>query len=1123
MPASYRHKKLVIALNVAFSGMLLLSPTGLAQTTCGNVGTISGECIEYTDTEGTLTDGNLYPDAQSGNVVIIDYTVGGGKDNPSNVYGANGTNGSYSGNTVHLISGNVTTAIYGGHSSNNDAVAINNKVFITGGSVRDVVIGGYGNGVNATVSGNEVSIKNSEAGDLSINASFRGGRGVGNDTKVINNTVKIENFGDGKLKTGAALGGNVDRGDNTKASDNTVSIVNYDNGTLETGVAIGGLANGNNGGANFTASGNTVSIQNHGKGTITITTYGKPGILSPAAVYGGAAYSGTTSADTANDNTVIIVGSTVDAGVYGGWSGGGNSGSSHTPTTAGNNTVSITDSKINGEVVGGFAQAGESASGASVSDNEVIITGNSVITSNVYGGRTTQNNEDAHAQNNTVTIDGTALISGSVYGGYNSLGVGDYITDNTLNKKSAESRINLATNFEYVNFDYDGKANIGILTLTGDTEISVSGGKTITFDGKEINDGGAGLIAGNNLIKTGTGVLEFTGNNTYTGTTTIKEGLIRFKDVDNFGDGKITLDGGGLQWAADYDGSDISDKLNGVLGKDGGIFDTNGNDLLTLTTALSGYDAGSTLTKTGEGVLALDGNNTYSGGTTINKGLIRFKDINNFGDGKISLNGGGLQWAADYKDNGGRDISSQLNGVLGENGGIFDTNGNDLTLTTALSDDAAGSILTKTGEGALTLTGDNTYSGGTMLDQGTIVAGNDSALGTGRVTMSAGTTLGFKGNYTLKNEFLLGEVQNDIATFDVSAETTSATLEGKISGAGILEKTGAGTLILSNDYNDYSATVISVGTLIGDIPKGGNLTMKDGTIYDGDDAERSIGELSGVSGSVIRNVASLSVESGDFAGDININIHDNGTGGLIKEGGDPFTFSGAYTGPAIEVRGGWLDMSDGSIVGGTPGTLDKLVLYGKTEFTGGDFDVTRLDVHGGTYATVAQGNPTYDSPAIFHTDTGNLDIAGKTLNFHVPFDHILPPPSSGAILYVDGKANIDMSTVVSISVVGSAKEPEKGRQVILIDTKNGLTDTGEPSSGIEGKIISVRYGSIRNVNFVLGLDPTDRQLLATVGQASLGEESKALSEAYLAGMTQITQGLDLAAGRGIAVLHSMAG
>jgi autotransporter-associated beta strand protein len=84
--------------------------------------------------------------------------------------------------------------------------------------------------------------------------------------------------------------------------------------------------------------------------------------------------------------------------------------------------------------------------------------------------------------------------------------------------------------------------------------------------------------------------------------------------------------------------------------------------------------------------------------------------------------------------------------------------------------------LAKSGSGTLTLSNANTYSGGTVLNTGTLVVGNDNALGSGDLTMAAGTALSFQGSRTIANNIgLTGD-----PTFTVNAGTTS-TISGVIS------------------------------------------------------------------------------------------------------------------------------------------------------------------------------------------------------------------------------------------------------------------------------------------------------------------------------------------------------
>ena len=143
--------------------------------------------------------------------------------------------------------------------------------------------------------------------------------------------------------------------------------------------------------------------------------------------------------------------------------------------------------------------------------------------------------------------------------------------------------------------------------------------------------------------------------------------------------------------------------------------------------------SGASLIKTGTGTLMLTGANTYTGGTTINAGLINFAALNNFGTGMVMLNGGGLQWAAGTNT----DISPRL--VLGVGGGTFDTGGNNVTFATGLR--GAGGI-TKQGNGVLNLAANNTYTGPTLVTGG-ILAVNGRI--TSNVTVGSDGTLGGNG------------------------------------------------------------------------------------------------------------------------------------------------------------------------------------------------------------------------------------------------------------------------------------------------------------------------------------------------------------------------------------------
>ena len=175
----------------------------------------------------------------------------------------------------------------------------------------------------------------------------------------------------------------------------------------------------------------------------------------------------------------------------------------------------------------------------------------------------------------------------------------------------------------------------------------------------------------------------------------------------------------------------------------------------------------------------------------MTSGLVNFSAANNFGSGTITLNGGGLQWATGTST----DISGRL-GAIGSGGATFDTNGNNVTFASALTGVGGDGGIVKTGAGTLTLTGANTYRGGTTVSGGL-------------VNFSAASNFGSGADHAERRRPAMGDRHQDRhlrparrigsngATFDTNGNdvTFSTSLQN---GSGSLTKTGSGTLTINN-------------------------------------------------------------------------------------------------------------------------------------------------------------------------------------------------------------------------------------------------------------------------------------------------------------------------------------
>jgi len=112
--------------------------------------------------------------------------------------------------------------------------------------------------------------------------------------------------------------------------------------------------------------------------------------------------------------------------------------------------------------------------------------------------------------------------------------------------------------------------------------------------------------------------------------------------------------------------------------------------------------------------------------------------------------------------------------------------------------------------GALTLTGDNSFSGGITMAAGRLGVGGSQALGSGILTMNEGTILQFAASgLTLAN----GIVFSGTADPTIDTGSNTGTISGAISGAGGLAKLGSGTLILTAANTYTGATTIASGSL----------------------------------------------------------------------------------------------------------------------------------------------------------------------------------------------------------------------------------------------------------------------------------------------------------------------
>ncbi|KDD63664.1 autotransporter-associated beta strand repeat protein, partial [Bordetella bronchiseptica OSU553] len=223
---------------------------------------------------------------------------------------------------------------------------------------------------------------------------------------------------------------------------------------------------------------------------------------------------------------------------------------------------------------------------------------------------------------------------------------------------------------------------------------------------------------------------------------------------------------------------------------------------------------------TGTGTTALTGENTYTGGTALDAGVLRISNNANLGhaSGILAFNGGTLQTTAA--------IIMNRTTALGAGGGTFDVASGDVIQQGVIS---GGGMLTKTGDGDLTLSGINTYSGGTVLEAGTLRIARSDNLGTGLLTLNGGVL------HATAPLTLYADIWSASGTSIITADDT-LTLEGNITGLPQLSIGGpTGTVILNGANNTFmQLSAIGQGTLqVNGTVKEGRIAVGGGSTLSG--------------------------------------------------------------------------------------------------------------------------------------------------------------------------------------------------------------------------------------------------------------------------------------------------
>jgi len=637
----------------------------------------------------------------------------------------------------------------------------------------------------------------------------------------------------------------------------------------------------------------------------------------------------------------------------------------------------------------------------------------------------------------------------------------------------------------------------GGIDIGGTTVVGVNTGTRLTVTGQV----SAPTSTTNQFVKAGGGALQLGGSqsNIIRGTTTVLQGTLELNKTGGaqalygaltVGDSQAGDNTATVLWLGNNQVAELdlyNTAINAVTLNAGGVLNLNNfTDILGTLTLTVGQTYSSDVTMGGTGTLAT------LGAITVNafQGSSGVSPAATIANGTLNL---------DPLFSGGAALTHK---VITVNDTQLNNVAADLVISANITG-GAGVQFEKNGGGTLRLSGNNTYSGNTVLTTGIVEVGSDTAFGTGLLSFAGVTLSAFGGNRTVSNSLSLDNTLNTfgpnnltfngnmlltgdrtIQVMDLNQTVTfNGVIEEGVFGARILNKSGRGMLVY-NGANTFSGT-ITVNDDGGTLVLGGNgsilnvrqITVGQGSVLRLDNSVTNLAnriddtalvllsngrlELIGQNNTAVREVIGELSINGSTSSTV---VSQVGTGSstnqllahrLVANGQASVNFVGV--GAAITANGS----NRISFVGNMPGPLNGAYPFARVERWTDLTGTTILSTDFATIESTAAGFDIIALPAAGYVT--DFALAGPTSNLRLgPGTYTLNNTLRINSLILDGD--------VIINGPGSLEVTSGG----ILFNGNGVIDTGYLNLAISNgnnAFITVQPGFNATIRSPIGVSP----------------------------------------------------